>query len=121
MKKEHVKDTADFNKYVKNTVRDTIVITWIVILVSFLMLLITFKIGKIYFFTTSILFGLAGTAIIGLSTSYSTENILKLSSMHLDYDIDKADDLIRTRLWTSIGTVLLLSSIICQTISTVLN
>lgn len=112
MKRTEVKDQESFKKYIleKDTVNKRKII--ICIILNFIFLYMSFKLLKEFIFEIYLTIGIIGTSLVGYSAIESGKSIIEFSSTKWDYNLDKAESLLKSKLYTGIGTTFLLTSLV---------
>ncbi|WP_048120797.1 hypothetical protein [Methanosarcina vacuolata] len=112
MKRAEVKDQESFQKYIleKNTINKRKII--ICILLNVIFLYMSFKLLTGFIFEIYLTIGIIGTSLVGYSAIESGKSIIEFSSTKWNYNLDKAESLLKSKLYTGIGTIFLLTSLI---------
>lgn len=73
---------------------------------------ISFKLLTEFIFEIYLFIGIIGTSLVGYSTVQSGKSIIEFSSTKWDYNLDKAESLLDSKLYTGVGTIFLLTSLL---------
>jgi hypothetical protein len=75
-------------------------------------LFISFKSLLEFIFEIYLFIGIIGTFLVGYSTIQSGKSIIEFSSTKWDYNLDKAESLLNSKLYTGVGTIFLLTALL---------
>ena len=73
---------------------------------------VSFKLLIEFIFEIYLIIGIIGTSLVGYSTVQSGESIIEFCSTKWDYNLDKAESLLNSKLYTGVGTIFLLTALL---------
>jgi len=117
IKSKEVSDFSSLKQYVKQQNCLFSIFILIAIIISFILIIMSLKWSRYLVVIVSLGLSIIGTFFLGLTTVYSSKEIIQMSAMHINFDIDKAKSILSTKLLSGIGTVFLLCGIILQSIN----
>jgi hypothetical protein len=112
MERSDVKNIESFKKYVSEKNNSINIKLWITFALNFVVLYISLNLLREFIFEIYLLIGVIGTCLVGYSTFESGKSIVEYSSPKWDYNLNKAESLLKSKLYTGVGTTFLLTALL---------
>jgi len=112
MKRSDVKSHETFREYISKKNHLIHIEFVLFFLLNIIILYVSFKLLIEFILEIYLIIGIVGTSLVGYSTVQSGETIIEFCSTKWDYNLDKAESLLNSKLYTGVGTIFLLTALL---------